>query len=100
MQVDLSIVDVTKSLTQCIQALRKKLTFDDNIQCQMLTVLDTGVALTPFTVVHKLGKIPKGYIANLDKHGTIRDVTRVAWTTTQMQLECSVANAKVYLIVF
>lgn|SRR5665647_3766361 len=100
MQVDLSIIDINKSVKQLISALRRRLTFDENIQCQIIEVADTGMALTPFLVVHKLGKTPIGYIANLDKHGTIRDVSRVSWTTTQMQLECSAANAKVYLIVF
>jgi hypothetical protein len=100
MQVDLSVTDITKSVKQVLLALRRRLTFDDNFQCQILEIADTGAAATPFLVVHKLGKVPIGYIANLDLHGTIRDVNRVGWTTTQMQLECSAANAKVYLIVF
>lgn len=100
MQVDLSVVDQLKSLKQVIQALRRRLTFDENVQCQIITIADTGPALTPLTVTHKLGKVPLGYIVNLDKHGSTRDVNRVAWTTTQMQLEFSVANAKAYLIVF
>ena len=100
MQVDLSVTDISKSVKQLLLALRRRLTFDENIQCQIIEVPDTGAAVTPFLVVHKLGKVPIGYIANLDKHGTIRDVSRVSWTTTQMQLECSVANARVFLIVF
>lgn len=100
MQVDLNVISVEKSLKQVVLALRRRLTFDENVQCQLVTITDTGPALTPFSVSHKLGKVPQGYIANLDKHGTIRDVNRVAWSTTSMSLECSVANAKVYLIVF
>lgn len=100
MQVDLNVISVEKSLKQVIQALRRRLTFDENLQCQIVTIADSGPALTPFTVSHKLGKVPIAYIANLDKHGSIRDVNRIGWTTTSMQLECSVANAKVYLIVF
>lgn len=99
MQVDLAITDTTKSLKQCLQALRRRLTFNDNMQCQIIEILDTGTVV-PLTIVHKLGKIPLGYIANLDKHGSIRDVNRGAWTITEMQLECSVANANLHLIVF
>lgn len=100
MQVDLTIITVERSLKQCLQALRRRLTFDENIQCQIITVADTGAAATPFSVTHKLGKVPIGYIANLNKHGSIRDVNRVSWTTSAMQLECSVANAQLTLIVF
>jgi hypothetical protein len=100
MQVDLSVITVERSLKQVLQALRRRLTFDENIQCQIISVADTGAAATPFIVAHKLGKVPIAYLANLDKHGTIRDVNRITWTTQSMELECSVANAKLTLIVF
>lgn len=100
MQVDLVIQDVTQSLTKVLQALRRRITFEENIQCQILEIPDSGPALTPQVVVHKLGKVPRGYIANLDQHGTIRSVNKDDWTDTEMQLECSVGNARVSLIVF
>lgn len=100
MQVDLTIITVERSVKQLLQALRRRLTFDENIQCQILTIADTGAAATPFSVSHRLGKVPIGYIANLDKHGTVRSVNKSAWTTAAMQLECSVANAELTLIVF
>lgn len=100
MQVDLAIINDRQSLGQVLKALRRRLTFDENMQCQILTIPDTGTAATPFVVIHKLGKVPIAYIANLDKHGTVRDILRSGWTTTQMQLECSASNAQMTLIVF
>lgn len=100
MLIDQVIRDVPSAIKMLVTAMRRRLTFEENIQCQIIEIPDSGPALTPQTLVHKLGKIPKGYIATLDKHGTIRSVNKEAWTTTEMQLECSVASAKVSLIVF
>lgn len=100
MQVETTILTVESSLRKVLQALRRRLTFDDNIQCQIIRVSDTGGALTPFTVTHSLGKVPIGYIVNSDKHGTVRDVNRSGWTNQTMQLESSAANASLTLIVF
>jgi hypothetical protein len=100
MKIDQAIIDPTRTLKAVVQALRKRLSLEDNLQCQIVDVADTGPALTPFTVLHRVGKVPRAYMANLDKHGTIRDVNRIAWTDTEMQLECSVANARLILVVF
>lgn len=100
MQIDLAIIDVKKSLQTVIQALRHRLSLSDNLQCSIITVDDTGLANTSFTVVHKLGKTPEAYIANLDLHGTVRSVSKDTWTTTEMQIECSVAHAQLTLVVF
>lgn len=100
MNLDLTFIDPEKAIKQILLALKKRISLEDNVQCQIIDVPDTGAALTPFTVLHKLGKVPRAYIANLDKHGSIRDVNRVFWTTTQMDLECSVANAHLVLVVF
>lgn len=100
MQIDQVVLDPKKSLQMVIQALRRRLSFDDNFQCSILTINDTGIANTPFIVQHSLGKVPVAYIANLNVHGTIRSVSKDTWSTTQMQLECSAANAQLTLIVF
>ncbi len=100
MQLDLVIRDPAESLQKLLQAMRRRLTFHENIQCQILEIADSGPALTPQVVQHNLGKVPTGYIANLNKHGTIRSVNQDDWTETEMQLESSVANARVSLIVF
>lgn len=100
MKIDQAIIDPSRTLKAIVQALRKRLSLEDNLQCQIVDVADTGPALTPFTVLHRLGKVPRAYMANLDKHGTIRDVNRVTWTDTEMELECSVANVRLILVVF
>jgi hypothetical protein len=100
MKIDLAVTDVQKVLKTVVLALRKRLSLEDNLQCQIVDVADTGPALTPFTVLHKLGKVPRAYMMNLDKHGSIRDVSRGTWTETTMQLECSVANVRLILVVF
>lgn len=100
MKLDLTYVDPARAIKQLLLAMRKRVTLEDNIQCQIIDIPDTGAALTPFSVLHKLGKVPRAYIANLDKHGSIRDVNRVGWTDVSMDLECSVANAHLVLVVF
>lgn len=100
MRVDQVILDEKKTLQTVVQALRNRLSLDDNLQCTIIEVADTGPAATSFTVEHKLGKIPTVYIANLDKPGYISSVSKGTWTITDMTLECSVANAGLTLIVF
>ena len=100
MKIDQAIIDTDKTVKAIVQALRKRLSLEDNLQCQIVDVADTGPANTPFTVLHKVGKVPRAYMANLDKHGTIRDVNRIAWTATEMELECSAANVRLILVVF
>jgi hypothetical protein len=100
MNLDLHFVDANRAIKQLLLAMKKRVSLEDNIQCQIIDVPDTGAALTPFTVLHKLGKVPRAYIANLDKHGSIRDVSRVTWTDVSMDLECSVANVHLVLVVF
>lgn len=100
MRVDQVILNEKKTLQTIVQALRGRLSLDDNLQCTIITVADTGPAATSFTVEHKLGKIPTAYIANIDKPGNISSVTKGSWTTTNMQLQCSAANAGLTLIVF
>jgi hypothetical protein len=100
MKLDLAYAESERAIKQLLLALRKRLSLEDNLQCQIIDVPDTGAALTPFTVLHKLGKVPRAYIANLDKHGSIRDVSRVTWTDVSMDLECSVANVHLVLVVF
>lgn len=100
MQIDQVIRDIPSTVETLVKAMRRRLTFEENIQCQIIVIEDSGPANTPLGITHKLGKVPKGYIANLDKHGTTRSVGQSGWTTTGMQLEFSVANARVSLIVF
>lgn len=100
MRVDQVILNEKKTLQTVVQALRNRLSLDDNMQCTIIQVADTGNAATSFTVEHKLGKIPTAYIANIDKPGNVSSVTKDSWTITEMELQCSAANAALTLIVF
>lgn len=87
-------------LQQISQALQKRLTFNDNIQSTVIDIADSGPADTEFVVAHNLGKVPKHYIANLDKAGVVYDSNKSLWSPTQMSLKCSAANTVLRLLVF
>ena len=100
MRIDSVILNERKTLQTILNALIKRLTLEDNIQCTIIDVDDTGDADTEFTVTHKLGKIPVSYVANIDKDGTVYSSAKDTWTTTQMTLKCSAANAKMTIVVY
>jgi hypothetical protein len=61
---------------------------------------DSGDVDTEFTITHNLGRIPKIVVINVSKAGAVvRDSRRVDWTTTQLFLECNVANTLVTVLV-
>jgi hypothetical protein len=100
MRIDSVVLNERKTLQQLINALTNRLTFEDNFQCTIVSIADTGAADTEFVVTHKLGKIPTAYIANLESAGEVYSTGKDTWTTTQMTLKCSAANAKLTLVVF
>lgn len=87
-------------LKKIVDALTRNITFEDNIRAAMITVDDTGTAHTEFTVTHNLGKTPTGYIATLDSAGVVYDSSVDTWNPSTMALKCSVANAKLRIVVF
>lgn len=99
MRIDISLQG-ERLVQQIKAALLKRLTFDDNVESSAVDIPDTGPADSVFVVQHNLGKVPKYYMARLDKAGVVYDYNRDLWTPTQMQLKCSVASASVKLIVF
>lgn len=99
MQIDFSLKGEAL-LQQISQAIQKRLTFTDNIQSSIVDVPTTGAADIEFIVGHNLGKIPLGFIANLDRSGVVYVSNRGTWTPLQMSLKCSAANAVLKLIVF
>lgn len=100
MQIDPVINNINATVRLIVQGLRNKLTFEDNVQCSIVDVSDSGLANTAFTVSHNLGKVPKYYVWNIDRAGIVYDYSKVTWTATTMQLKCSVANAVLKLVVF
>lgn len=100
MQVDQSILDPKKTLVSVVQALRHRLSPEDNFQYKYILIPDSGAADTAIPIEHKLGKIPQFYIANLDKAGIVYDSNRAGWTTTDMEVKCSSANAALVIVIF
>jgi hypothetical protein len=98
MRIDISL-NGEQLMQQMKTALLKRLNFTDNIESSEILVADTGPADTIFLVPHKLGKKPRYYIAMLDRAGTVYEMNRFLWTTTELQLKCSVPHANLKLLV-
>lgn len=70
-----------------------------NIKGAWAVVANTGAANAQFTVTHNLGYVPVAFdVKRINLAGTVYD-SGVAWTTTQIFLKCSVANAAVTLFI-
>jgi hypothetical protein len=69
----------------------------ENMAGEFRTVSDTGSADTEFTVSHTLGATPIGFlVVNIDKGGVVYD-SGTSWTSSNIYLKCSAANAAVTL---
>lgn len=91
---------INTSQRRIVAILDGQIDFYDNIRCKIIDVLDTGTAGVEFTVEHNLGRVPLGYIVNIDRSGFVYDSNRSGWTDIEMTLKCSAANAVLKLIVF
>lgn len=73
-----------------------------NLYVTEVTVADTGVADTDFTVTHNLGRTPKFYIpritSSLGGAASFYDGS-VAWNSTAITLKCTAANLAVNFLV-
>ncbi len=87
------------AISKILESLANRLTFRENIQAVEIDVADSGAANTEFTVRHALGKTPRVYIWNIDQAGIVYDSRRANWTSQEMYLKCSVANAALTLTI-
>lgn len=71
----------------------------DNIDGAWGVVPDTGPANTDFTVVHNLGRIPVGYWLMTTDVATNIYTGTVSWTSTEITLKSSAANAAINLFI-
>lgn len=94
------VVDRDAVIRRLVEAVNGRLTLLDNISAAVITIADSGPADTQYVVSHNIGRIPSGYIWNIDKAGIVYDFNRSTWTSTQLKIKCSVANAALTLIVF
>jgi len=99
-QISRTVIEVTHTLRQIIDAVMGKLTFEENIFTHQVTISDSGTANVEITVPHSLQFIPTGFIYDIDRAGTVYASRRSAWTTSQMFVKCSVANAVITIRVF
>ena len=100
MRVSQVILSGERTINAILEALNNRLTFGDNFQAKQVVIPDSGTADTTITVFHNLGKIPVGYIANLDQAGIVYDDSRITWTDSEMTVKCSVSNASIVLVIF
>lgn len=71
----------------------------NNLWSYSYTTTDSGTADTEITIVHGLGRIPTVYAWNIDRSGVVYDSRRNEWTENVMYIKCSVANAKLNILV-
>ena len=81
-----------------LDAINHKIGFD-NFEKYEYTSTDTGTANAEFTVSHNLGFIPARFmVTKISNAGVVYD-SGTTWTSTQIFLKCSSANAAVTLSV-
>jgi hypothetical protein len=96
-----TVVSVEQSVRDILKALASRLTFIDNFLSKVMgPIVTPGTANTEFTVQHNMGRVPIGYIWNVDQACTVYDSRRANWTDQQLFLKCSVVSANLYLVVF
>jgi len=100
MKLERIVTDTKDTLSRVLEALDKRLTLHENVVSIEATVSDTGTADTEFSISHKLGHVPRFYIANLDRAGVVYDSNRTSWTSSTITLKCSAANASIRLTLF
>ena len=82
------------------QIINKGIKFTDNFNAEFVTIPDTGIADTQNNVLHTLKRVPSGFIVTkIDAGGVVYDSGSV-WTTTEIFIKCSVANANVTFMIF
>jgi len=94
--------DLSKSIQHYIEDIYEEFNGKIDLVNQrvaQVTISDTGAANTEFAVTHNLGVVPTYYLWNINKSGVVYKGT-TAWTTTNIYLKCSVANAEVKIVVF
>lgn len=100
MRVERVVLVEKWSIDRILEAIDGRLDFETNLDCSIINVADTGTVDTSFTVNHNLGRLPKWYLWNIDRGGVVYDFARASWTTTQMTLKCTQANAVLKLVIF
>ena len=78
--------------------LNRGASFDDNIDCRLVSFTSNAVATNDTEVTHTLGKIPSGYIIySQDKAGSLY-LGSGTWTATKIYVASDVASVAFKII--
>lgn len=100
MKLNRIYTNLNLAIQAILDAVNGKLTFEENLFVKQVTITNSGVADAINTVSHSLQFVPTGYIANIDRAGIVYDYNRSGWTSSQITVKCSVANAKIVLTIY
>lgn len=99
------LYNIDRDLANIFLALQGRVRFGDgsdasdgeNVHGEFQVISDSGSADTEITLAHGLGSTPVGFLViNIDKGGVVYD-SGTAWTSSNMYLKCSAANAAITL---
>ena len=91
---------VDPTIARLANIINGQLTFDANIRCKIITVTSSGTANLEFTVTHNLGRVPTGYIWNVDQGQTVYSSSKNLWDDKTFRLKCTGVSVNLVLIVF
>lgn len=67
---------------------------------EIVSIADTGVADTEFTVTHHLGHVPSGFLVTMSDKACACYDSGTAWTSSAIYLKCNAASAAIKVLVF
>lgn len=91
------IKEIDKDLITLFNCLQGRVRFGENISGRFFNVSDTGSANTEFSINHNLSSIPTGYLVTSISNAGIIYKSSTSWTSSNVYLKCSSANAAVTL---
>ena len=93
------LLGVDNDLTNIFTVLKGRVRFGENINGNFVTVTSSATPNAEFSVTHKLGSVPQGYIVcDKDKAGDLYSSTTVA-TSTTLYLKATVASVTYKLFI-
>jgi hypothetical protein len=95
------LLKVMNELNNTLRAmLNRGLSFDDNVDCRIVSFTSNAVADTEDTVAHTLGKVPRYMIpVSLNKAAVVYKGA-TAWTISRIYVKTNAASTAVSLLIF
>src|SRR5512138_1957313 len=88
------------TIARLANIINGQITFDANIRCKIVTATSHITANTEFTVTHNLGRVPTGYIWNVDQGQTVYSSSKNLWDDKTFRLKCTGSSVNLVLVVF